>query len=56
MTAADELDALVRRVLSALGDRQETLAVAESLTGGRVAAAVTAVPGASAVFRVGVVA
>ena len=56
MTTADELDALVRRVLSALGDRQQTLAVAESLTGGRVAAAVTAVPGASAVIRGGVVA
>ena len=56
MSAADELDALVRRLLSALGNRQQTLAVAESLTGGRIAAAVTAVPGASAVFRGGVVA
>lgn len=56
MTAADELDGLARRILAELGHRQETLAVAESLTGGRVAAAVTAVPGASAVFRGGVVA
>ncbi|MDP9443890.1 MAG: nicotinamide-nucleotide amidohydrolase family protein [Actinomycetota bacterium] len=43
-------------VLAALRARGATLAVAESLTGGALAAAVTAVPGASAVFRGGVVA
>ncbi len=43
-------------VLDLLRTRRETLAVAESLTGGRLAAAVTAVPGASAVFLGGVVA
>ncbi|MFG3352427.1 CinA family protein [Streptomyces sp. NPDC048001] len=39
------------RVLDLLARRGETLAVAESLTGGLVAAALTGVPGASRSFR-----
>jgi nicotinamide-nucleotide amidase len=42
-------------VVEDLAARGETLAVAESLTGGALAAAVVDVPGASAVFRGGVV-
>ena len=42
-------------VLDLLERRGQTLATAESLTGGRLAAAVTAVPGASRVYLGGVV-
>lgn len=42
-------------VVSRLADRKWTIAVAESLTGGGLGSAITAVPGASAVFLGGVV-
>lgn len=48
--AAEDVDPALRLFTLALRSRL-TVAVAESLTGGRVAAAVTAVPGASAVLR-----
>lgn len=47
--------ALAQEVLAQLVDRGDTLAVAESLTGGLLAATLVAVPGASAAFRGGVV-
>ena len=47
---------LAARIVRALGERGQTLATAESLTGGLLGAAITAVPGASAVYRGGVIA
>jgi len=47
---------LAREIVGLLTGRAQTLAVAESLTGGLVTAALTSVPGSSAVLRGGIVA
>lgn len=49
-------DRLAAAILELMQDRGQTLAVAESLTGGLICAALSAVPGASAVLRGGIVA
>lgn len=53
---SDSAADLARRVVATLTSRGETVAVAESLTGGLVVSALVGVPGASAVVRGGVVA
>jgi nicotinamide-nucleotide amidase len=50
-----EFDEVVRPLLARLVTRGETLATAESLTGGLLAATIVDVPGASAAFRGGLV-
>jgi nicotinamide-nucleotide amidase len=52
---AEEVTVRLSRLLSTLRERGETLAVAESLTGGLLCARVVDVAGASAVFRGGMV-
>ncbi len=47
---------LEKAVVGLLGQRRVTVAVAESVTGGQIGAALTRVPGASQVFRGGVIA
>jgi len=54
--AGTRICALSGEIIGLLAARGGTLAVAESLTGGLLAAALTSIPGASAVFRGGVVA
>jgi nicotinamide-nucleotide amidase len=49
-------DPLAELIVTLLTERGQTVAVAESLTGGLLAASLVAVPGASLVFRGGVVA
>lgn len=52
----EELYSLVQSVNETLRKRALTLSVAESCTGGGIAAAVTSVPGSSEIFKGGVVA
>ena len=54
--AGPDLYAVSAELVSRLTSRRETVSTAESLTGGLVAAALTDVPGSSAVVRGGVVA
>jgi nicotinamide-nucleotide amidase len=49
-------DPVAELIVALLTERGQTVAVAESLTGGLLAASLVAVPGASVVFRGGVVA
>ena len=55
-SAGQDAHDLAGQVLTQLAERGHTVAVAESLTGGLVAAALTDIPGASASFRGAVVA
>jgi nicotinamide-nucleotide amidase len=56
VTTATEVGKVAATVIGLLIAGDQTVGTAESLTGGMVAAALTAVPGASAVFRGGIVA
>ncbi|MEQ7847312.1 CinA family protein [Nocardioides kribbensis] len=53
--ASDDLTEVATRLVDRLRAEGATVATAESLTGGRLAAALTAAPGASAVYRGGAV-
>jgi nicotinamide-nucleotide amidase len=54
-SAGSEARGLAEEILAALLAAGQTVAVAESLTGGLVAAALTDIPGASGAFRGGIV-
>jgi nicotinamide-nucleotide amidase len=56
MVSVDSGGELAARIVNVLGERRQTLATAESLTGGLLGAAITAIPGASNVYRGGIIA
>lgn len=56
MSEAPEAGELAAQVIGLLDGRGLTVGTAESLTGGLIAATLTSIPGASAVFRGGIVA
>jgi nicotinamide-nucleotide amidase len=56
MSEAPDPASLAAQAIGLLGRRSLTVGTAESLTGGLIAATLTSVPGASAVFRGGIVA
>ena len=53
--APDDLNEVVAELIETLTARGETIATAESLTGGLIGAEITAVSGASAIYRGGVI-
>src|SRR5580704_10800850 len=55
MESGKDARALSQEVIDLLRARDDTIAVAESLTGGMLAASLTAIPGASAAFQGAVV-
>ncbi len=53
--AASTLEAAAQRLVALLSARGVTIATAESCTGGMTGAAITSVPGSSAVYRGGAI-
>lgn len=50
-----DIAAVVTELIEVLSERRETIATAESLTGGLIGAQLTAIPGSSAIYRGGVI-
>ena len=52
----EETNDIARKIVETLTQKGRTVATAESCTGGAIAAAITAIPGSSAIFKGGIVA